>query len=260
MPIPTRTTHPSDRDDLLIQVTDDGSRTLLVNGSPDAYHSGCGALAESLRVYLENSGVGERLSVGRPTHVLEIGLGTAMAMLITFDRAVRMRTPLQYVAFETDWIAASTLRMLRPGEWCRAVDVAESYLEFRSSLPDLVGRGRYHWRYDHQHAATIVVDDARRAESWGFPRFDAIYYDPFAPETAAPLWTAEQLSSMRRLIHPAGRLVTYSCSRRVRDALQQAGWRTRRVPGPPGGKREVLIAEPAFVEATSAQPIRARPI
>jgi len=49
---------------------------------------------------------------------------------------------------------------------------------------------------------------------------------------------------MRRIIAAEGSLTTYSCSRVVRDAMAMSGWHAARVAGPPGGKRDVLIARP----------------
>ena len=61
--------------DWVIQITDDGSRTLLNPASGIAFHSASGALAETLHVYLENSGVGEKLRQGIEVQVIEVGLG-----------------------------------------------------------------------------------------------------------------------------------------------------------------------------------------
>ena len=54
----------------VMQVTDDNSRTLIDPVTGVAFHSASGALAETRHVYLNNSGVKERLSQGDPTAVL----------------------------------------------------------------------------------------------------------------------------------------------------------------------------------------------
>ncbi|WP_182867664.1 tRNA (5-methylaminomethyl-2-thiouridine)(34)-methyltransferase MnmD [Stieleria mannarensis] len=244
MPIPVRETYPTDREDLFVQVTDDGSRTLVIAGSDDAFHSGCGAASETRHVYLHNSGVLQRLHERRPTQVLEIGLGTSMAMLMTLDAAVGCDTPLEYLAVENDWIAAETLEHLLPHDWASCRDIVDGYLDFRRSLPATVPPGTYPWRVDSSRSVIIEVGDVRDWTLGTRPPFDAIYYDPFCPDSAPQLWTTDCLRVMRGAIVDGGRLTTYSCSRPVRDALEQAGWNVDRVPGPVGGKREVLVATP----------------
>jgi tRNA U34 5-methylaminomethyl-2-thiouridine-forming methyltransferase MnmC len=245
MAIPVRPTFPTDRDDLLVQQTDDGSRTLLRRGTQDAFHSGCGAASESKHVYLRNSGVVERLQGGQSTSVLEVGLGTAMAMLMTFDLAAKYDTPLEYHALENDWISWETQQLLEPECWLESTSILAQYARFREQLPGQVPSGQYHCQFDSARRLCVEVADAATWKSQSAKRFDAIYYDPFCPESAAELWTAECFASMRAAIKDDGALTTYSCSRPVRDALEQSGWRVQRVPGPVGGKREVLIARPA---------------
>jgi len=227
-----------------IQVTDDGSRTLVIAGSEDTFHSGCGAVAETRHVYLGNSGVTDRLAAGRATRVLEVGLGTGMGMLLTLQAATDGNAALDYVALETDWITAATFEFLNPRQWPCDRDLVDRYVDYRSRYPAKVHPGVYHWTVDPLRQVSIRVQDLRTAASMNGDGFDAIYFDPFCPETSPELWTCPIFRSLLPLIRPSGRLVTYSCSRPVRDALTAAGWDVRRVPGPEAGKREVLVAEP----------------
>ena len=100
MPIPDRKRLPIQFPDLEIQITDDGSRTLVRLSDGVAYHSGCGAWNETRHVYLGNSGVPEKFLRKEPCCVLEIGLGTGMAMLATLDEAISAECKLEYVAIE----------------------------------------------------------------------------------------------------------------------------------------------------------------
>ena len=260
MPIPHRETFPTDRDDLLVVQTDDGSRTLQYAGTDDLYHSGCGAKTETQHVYLENSNVAMRLQQQLPTRILEVGLGTSMGMLMSMDLAVRQQAKLSYVALEIDWISAQTLGFLQPENWLSqsanserspsdkpsdsSSKLVQRYMAFRQSLPARVPTGDYHWQLDVQRQLMVVVGDLLDWQVSSVSPFDAIYYDPFSPASAPQLWDQACFAKMRSIALPHTRLVTYCCSRKVRDALQAAGWEVQRVPGPPGGKREVLYAVP----------------
>ena len=246
MPIPVRLTYPTDREDLLVQVTDDGSRTILKKGGSDAFHSGCGAVSETRHVYLENSRVAMRLRSRRPTRVLEVGLGSAMAMLMTLDLALARDADLDYVALETDWIGSTTLECLNPRDWVDCPEIVDSYLLFRNSLPPVVRPGAYVWCFDSRRRVRIHVVDLRDWSNASDPNFDAIFYDPFGPESVPQLWTSACFANMRSVIDPDGRLTTYSCSRPVRVSMEQSGWHVQRVPGPAGGKRQVVVASPVY--------------
>ncbi|MEO1528058.1 MAG: MnmC family methyltransferase [Planctomycetota bacterium] len=252
MPIPIRETYPTDRDDLLVQVTDDGSRTLVCSGTADSFHSGCGAKAETQRVYLENTGLADRLQLGHQSDVLEVGLGTSMAMLMAMDLAVTHSAPMRYVALERDWISAQTLGFLNPSSWVQQTWIVESYLSFRESIPRDAPDGSYTWQVDQDRIARIEVGDALEWQPSVPVSFDAILFDPFCAESAPQFWTKQCLVKMRRWIADHGKIATYSCSRAVRDAFEQAGWNVQRVPGPPGGKREVLVGEPKLDSAISS--------
>ena len=245
MPIPIRPIWPTDRGDLLIQQTDDGSCTLLKSGTNDAFHSGCGAVSETRHVYLQNSGVAKRISRDTATNVLEVGLGTAMAMLMTLDLAGRFDCELRYTAVELDWLPVSVFENLRAEDWIEETDLIDAYIRFRSQFPTTVSTGVYQWQVDRRRSVNIHVADF---EGWSFGLgvpIHAIYFDPFCPESSPELWTEERFRLLRRLVSDDALLTTYSCSRLVRDRLQSAGWVPKRVPGPSNGKREVLVAIPS---------------
>ena len=258
-----RETIPSAHPQWQIQVTDDGSRTLISRDSRTAFHSASGALSETRHVYFENSGVSRRLRGGMPTSVLEIGLGTAMGMLLTLAAPRVAGTPLHYTAVELEWLPAGLIRQLHPHHWIAAQEkvedlgkdapedvvedaagnnLVERFLGWRESLPEVPPPGTYRWDVDNERTATV---DVGSLESW-MPapgqRFDAIYFDPFAPDTNGELWTAPVLARMHSLLSADGTLVSYCVNRKVRDLLSSVGFEVQRVPGPPGGKREVLVA------------------
>ncbi|WP_168565925.1 tRNA (5-methylaminomethyl-2-thiouridine)(34)-methyltransferase MnmD [Crateriforma spongiae] len=248
MPIPKRTHLNTNEADLQIQITDDGSRTLVRTDLGDAYHSGCGAISESRHVYLNNSGVADRLQQGLATRVFEVGLGTAMAALATIDLAQRFQTPLDYHAVDLRIPDAETLRQLNPESWIDDATLAERFLQWRSNTRSATAPGRVDWTVSDTVRLTVdlisLLDWPPAGTANDLKPFDAIYFDPFAPATDPQLWTESVFAKMRRHIAPEGRLVTYCVNRQVRDCMAAAGWSVDRVRGPVGGKREVLIASP----------------
>ncbi len=228
----------------VIQVTDDGSRTVLDSRSGVAYHSASGAVAETRHVYLVNSGIADRLAQSRSTALLEIGFGTGLAMLLTLDAALAGGAKLHYTAVEAELLDADLLGRLQMERYLRDPTLLDGFLRWRSGLSDPAPRGTLIWRPTANQRVTI---EHRDATAWAraadeHTQFDAIYFDPFAPEQNAELWQTSFLHYMHRTLKPNTTLVTYCVSRAVREAMQAAGFRVQRVPGPAGGKRQVMIA------------------
>ncbi|WP_164102859.1 tRNA (5-methylaminomethyl-2-thiouridine)(34)-methyltransferase MnmD [Candidatus Laterigemmans baculatus] len=262
MPIPERPQFPTSDPRFRLLKTDDGSWTLLEVANGDTFHSGCGAAAECRHVYLENSGSGMRLRRAQPTSVLEVGFGTGLAFVLTAAEAVRAGTPLDYVALEqrllpVDVLAAALAASpVTPDEEFEAV--RESLLSQLAALPPLSTTGRVgesggQVPVELQIAANcrlrLVIGDAAHWQPSGAERYDAIYFDPFSPASSPELWEPEVLRRMRGVLAREGRLVSYCVNSLVRSRLEAVGFQVRRVPGPVGGKREVLIAEGANYSA-----------
>lgn len=72
--------------------------------------------------------------------------------------------------------------------------------------------------------------------------FDLVYFDAFAPDKQPAMWSEERFSALYAALSPGGILTTYCAKGEVRRRLQRAGFAVERLPGPPGGKREILRA------------------
>ena len=66
--------------------TNDGSKTLLINGLEETYHSKHGALQEANHVFIKN---GLDLINSYEINILELGFGTGLNVLVTFDAYLR---------------------------------------------------------------------------------------------------------------------------------------------------------------------------
>jgi tRNA U34 5-methylaminomethyl-2-thiouridine-forming methyltransferase MnmC len=243
MTIPHRKTFDSVDSRWQIRITDDGSPTLVDRDSGDSMHSGCGAWGETQHVYLRNSGIESRLQNGVPSRVLEIGLGSGMGCLMTAELAESTGVDVQYVALERLLPPSSLVRQLEFAslgiresiieDYCRLLDDAQQNLTntslHRSSLAK-------------RCELAIHIGDALLWNAEDERAFDAIYFDPYSPESNAELWDEPFLSKMHDVLASGGRLVSYCVNRRVRDRLSSVGFEVQRVRGPVGGKREVLIA------------------
>ncbi len=237
-------------------LTDDGSRTLRDRLLDETFHSGCGALSECWYVYLLNSGIHDLLlqCPTEPVRVLELGFGTGMGWLITAAAAYAHGAPLHYVSLESRLLPTAVLAQIDTASAVqRAVTdgwipaslqcvglIEQAWLAHRQTILDLQ-------TIEHQVAPgntlQVVQGDGRTwLRSMPAAPFDAIYFDAFSPATNPELWEEELFAAARQMLKPNGRLVSYCVNGAVRRALQNAGLVVKRLPGPPGGKREVMVA------------------
>jgi tRNA U34 5-methylaminomethyl-2-thiouridine-forming methyltransferase MnmC len=254
MAIPRRPTTQTSTAGLHWQLTDDGSRTLWDEHLDETYHSGCGAVAESLVVYLSNSGVHKRLSAGQGSAVLEYGFGTATAFLLTAADALIHGVALRYRALEISLLPAeilaelqlkgSTLHPVYRQEFGEVLDVAQSllaeFVQWRSKLAVTPARGIYNCALRANIDFEIVIGDAVHYDRSDL--FNAIYFDPFSPASCPELWSVPVFRYALSCLHEGGTLTSYCVKSSVRHDLSSVGFGVSRLPGPIGGKREVLLA------------------
>ncbi|TWU15819.1 tRNA (5-methylaminomethyl-2-thiouridine)(34)-methyltransferase MnmD [Allorhodopirellula heiligendammensis] len=232
----------------LIETTDDGSRTLVRQDGDLSFHSGCGAAAECDHVYLHNGGFnGPELHW--PQSVLEIGFGTGLAMLRTVDRVVAAGRPLRYVALENTAVPTEVLRQLDLGRGLADPSLADCFL----SRWDAILQSRpvrslpnrpydANWRVDSDRWVQVIFAEATTWLDATRETFDAVYFDPFDPQSNPELWTEEVFNNLARCLRAGGRLVSYCVKGEIRRRMAATGFTVTRVPGPIGGKPEVLIA------------------
>jgi len=256
MPVPERSTTPTQSAGLHWQTTDDGSRTLWDEGLNETYHSGCGAVAESLIVYLQNSGIHRRLRLGQESAVLEYGFGTATAFLLTAADALMHRVSLRYRALELSLLPAevfgelnlsgSLLDPQNASEFGEVLSVAQTLLgrlvEWRTTLPARVAQGAYTCSLEQGLELEVVVGNAVDYTAQSGVEFDAIYFDPFSPASCPELWSGEVFQVAFQSLRRGGTLTSYCVKSSVRRELAAVGFDIERLPGPVGGKREVLLA------------------
>ncbi|MCM2373504.1 tRNA (5-methylaminomethyl-2-thiouridine)(34)-methyltransferase MnmD [Aporhodopirellula aestuarii] len=252
---PVRVQLPCPEPGWLIEITDDESRTLIRRDSDVSYHSRCGAAAECDHVYLSNGGcsIGETSDETSrwPTTILEVGLGTGMSMLRTLDRMVANDRPLRYIGIDRHPLMSETLEQLDLARGLQKPELATKFLRWYSesraaiSIIPAVETGSVlplRWSPTERHVVDYLVGDVLDWITGAEVTVDTVYFDVFDPKTNPEVWEISFLRELVKRIKPGGRLVTYCVASEIRRRMEAAGLEVRRVPGPRGGKREVMIA------------------
>lgn len=213
----------------IIEQTEDGSATLYVPELNEHYHSVKGARTESQHIFID---MGLKASAAPCPHILEAGFGTGLNALLTLQESERTGRPVRYTGIELyplAWTEVEALhysddprlRLLHEAPWEEEVCLTPTFrlLKLRRDLTS--------WQADDERPPL---------------RCDVVYFDAFAPEKQPALWTPAVFRNLYRCLTSGGILTTYCAKGAVRRLMQDIGFRMERLPGPPGGKREILRA------------------
>ena len=213
-----------------LEKTADGSYTLFVPELDEHYHSIKGALTESEHIFI-NMGL-KHSSVIEP-HVLEIGFGTGLNAFLSLLEADRSQRKVHFTTIERFPLDMDTVRNMNYPEQVAPEHATE---------------------YDALHLAPWNTDTSittyftlHKIEAdftnYQFSKgYDVIYFDAFAPEKQPEMWSQALFDQLYSVLNKGGILTTYCAKGVIRRMLQTAGFTVERLPGPPGGKREILRA------------------
>ncbi|SHI36810.1 tRNA (5-methylaminomethyl-2-thiouridine)(34)-methyltransferase MnmD [Bacteroides stercorirosoris] len=209
----------------IIEHTEDGSATLFVPELNEHYHSVKGARTESQHIFID---MGLKASAAPQPHVLEIGFGTGLNALLTLEAAGQEKRPVHYTGIELyplAWEEVNALgysdnpsfERLHTASWEEDVEISP-YFTLRKIKGD----------------ANTVINSSFSPS--------VVYFDAFAPEKQPEMWNEQLFRSLYVTMNTGGILTTYCAKGVIRRLLQAVGFRVERLPGPPGGKREILRA------------------
>lgn len=210
----------------VFEPTADGSGTLYVPALDEHYHSVKGAYTESKHIFID---MGLQASNSTSPCVLEVGLGTGLNALLAWQWADENKCPVHYTALELyplSWEEVSLLKYEHATE-----------LEQIHTTP---------WQIDVPLSPYFTLKkiacDATTflQEPHDSTQFDVVFFDAFAPEKQPEMWSESIFRNLYQTMHPGGLLTTYCAKGCIRRLLQSIGFIMERLPGPPGGKREML--------------------
>ncbi len=223
-------------------VTADGSATLYSERYAQPFASVRGALSEARGVFLAGSGVEARLAAGEHVRVLEVGFGTGLNFFVTAGACEgQPQARLEHTALEHTLLDAETVSQLGYGALVDD-ELVTAYLGWRAALGAEPAPGTHVFERGRVRLELLLGDAAAQPLPVGVA---AVYHDAFSPVVNPELWTEAFLARLAGALGADGLLVSYCVQGAVRRRLAALGLIVSKHPGPPGGKREVLVARRA---------------
>lgn len=215
---------------LVIEKTGDGSLTLYRKDIDEHYHSVKGALAESRHVYIEE-GWRKSSEIFNPIRVFEVGFGSGLNAAVTAYTAQESKIPTEYYAVELYPLPKETTDVI-------AKTLDKGYIEMfqrvNESPWEKCTQINPYFSLTKMEANLLTMDLPTNLA--------VVYFDAFAPEKQPEMWDEAVFRKFFDVMKPGGVLTTYCAKGSIRRMLQQIGFLTERLPGPIGGKREILRA------------------
>jgi tRNA U34 5-methylaminomethyl-2-thiouridine-forming methyltransferase MnmC len=218
----------------VLTLTKDGSHTISIPEMNVTYHSHHGAIQESQHVFIE-AGFRylQEMNPVQPLRIFEMGFGTGLNALLTCIAANEAEIPVQYTAIEFFPLENEKIATLN---YCTQLD--------REDMKDIfIKMHTVEWNKEVKLPAAFSFRKINAdLLAWtADQKFNLVYYDAFAPTAQPQLWTPKVFSKIFDMLEPGGVLVTYCSKSDVRRAMQAAGFRVTKIPGP-RGKREMVRA------------------
>lgn len=215
----------------LIQ-TGDGSWTIQLPEWNEQYHSKHGAIAEAQHVFIQSGLVHfTQKNKAETTSILEIGFGTGLNALLSYQYAQQNDVKLDYSAMEAFPVAEEEWSKLNYAE---AVGLDfDSFSALHKADWEVMTQIHPNFSLLKQQQTFDKLDDVEK--------YDLIYYDAFGPRVQPELWHIDLLKNTFEALKPDGVWVSYCAKGDVRRDLQELGFEVERLPGPPG-KRHMLRA------------------
>ena len=217
-----------------IEVTEDGSNTLVHPKFNAHYHSVFGAIQESNHVFID-SGLKFQLPnlQDKRCRILEVGFGSGLNAFNALIASEELSLNIDYVGVEQYPISLETVSQLNFPKAFKREDLQSTF----NKIHDV------EWQKPVKVSENFTLEK-RQQDIFNLKDenvYDLIFYDAFGPGAQPELWTAPIFEILFKSLKNKGVLVTYCAQGAARRAMQSVGFTVQRCSGPPN-KRHMLRA------------------
>ncbi len=218
-----------------LQITQDGSHTILSEKYGVTYHSKYGAIQESMHVFIQ-AGLKDFVNKFQEIEdisILEIGFGTGLNAYLTLIETFQLnKINIKYTSLETFPISEKEVNELN-----YSTSLQQENTDLFKTLHDC------NWESFQQIAPNFQLKKIKQSLEDFQPDhlFNLVFFDAFAPESQPELWEPAIFQKMYDCLSTNGILTTYCAKGQVKRNMKGVGFEVEGIPGPPG-KREMTRA------------------
>ncbi len=217
-----------------IVITNDGSHSIFNPEINEHYHSKHGAIVEAEHVFIRNG-----FSACKKTkiNILEVGFGTGLNALLTYQKAQQKSIKVNYHTIERYPLIKKSYSQLN---FTNLIGLEEE---------DLLNLHNCTWQEKHKISPYFCLKKNHTSlERYNTSiKFDIIYFDAFSPEKQPELWNHIIFEKMYRLLKDDGFLVTYCAKGAVKRTMKNVGFEIIVLDGPPG-KRQMTRGNKCVIQ------------
>jgi tRNA U34 5-methylaminomethyl-2-thiouridine-forming methyltransferase MnmC len=219
-------------DNIRIITTEDGSHSLYNKELNETYHSFHGAVQESKHVFIK-SALEYLLGKGlTEISVFEVGFGTGLNALLTADWAHTNETYVDYDSIEAFPVSHKQAAELNYVSLIKGENIKDWFSTLHQKP------------WDEQHKINNFftcrkIHNSLKEYALPRDRYDAIFFDAFAPNKQSEMWELDILTKIYRSMRGDGVFVTYCAQGQLKRNLRSLGLKVETLQGPPGKKEMV---------------------
>ncbi len=192
-------------------ITADNTETFMNEAIGESYHSQTGAVEEALKKYTIPCKIKDLAKTGK-IKILDVcfGMGYNSAMAISVALEENPKCEIEVVGLEYDTNIISSIQEVNP-----PISFFAKYKKLTPQTLEFI---------EGKISVKVIMGDARETvKTLPENYFDAVFFDPFSPDTAPEMWQENVFTEMYRVMKNSAILATYSCALTARDNMNKAG-------------------------------------
>ena len=192
-------------------ITADNTESYFNEQVGECYHSYKGAVEEAWKKYVVPCKIAEIACSGE-LKILDICFGLGYNSAAAIDAALQEnpRCSIEVVGLENDPGILEKIQEVKPP--------LQSYRHYKKLSP-----AHLDVKEGNIHLKVLLGDGREQIKTLPESSFDAIFLDPFSPQTSPEMWQEPFFREMWRVMKPKAIVATYSCARMVRENMSKAG-------------------------------------
>ena len=204
----------------------------------DHFYSQNNGREECQHVFINGNKLPDRLAATKEFTIAELGFGTGLNYLETWNfwRHIRgSNQRLNFVSFERHPLDAASIKLAHTA-WPELGELSRLLVDAwasKTNEPNV-------WRMDPQTNLQIYFADAKDGMREWRDKADAWYLDGFSPAKNQEMWSPELMKNVFEHTNENGTIATYTSAGWVRRNLVDAGFEVNRVQGH-GKKRHMSV-------------------